>query len=350
MSLRKQQAEIHRLIDAFAIEAAKFPDITFSTFQVTQNGVGSDRRFRSPNHTLMLWQYYGALGPDEDVELLLTDLHGSDLQWGLRGAQLSSCAVIEGPETPLFVRMAKRAGSLFNDKEARAIKSYVLDDILRNEQTKAPSSKPVATTNDNPLAIWLNYLLFHLSLTNSGREHFQRIEPDPFALSLLALERLARESIIGRVDKSASPIQELRFKVAMSFPGERRTYVSKVVDSLRPVLGTDAIFYDHDFQAQLARPNMDALLQRIYRSNSELVVAFLSMEYSAKEWCGLEWRAIRDIIKSREDERVMFVRFDNAEIDGVFSIDGYVDGNRFTAQEVADLILQRLKYLPGTAA
>jgi hypothetical protein len=169
--------------------------------------------------------------------------------------------------------------------------------------------------------VWLNYLLYYLSLTRPRRKLNNRIEPDPFALSLLALERLAGDAGFGRIDDNiVLPLQNLRFRVAMSFPGERRPFVASVVDTLRAELGTNTVFYDHDYQAQLARPNLDTLLQRIYRHNSDLIVVFLCSEYAEKEFCGLEWRAIRDIIKTREDDRIMLIRFDNASIDGVFSI------------------------------
>jgi hypothetical protein len=331
MSLRKKQGEIRRLIDAFEAEAAKYHDIQLSTFFVTQNGASSDRKFSSPNHTIMLWQYYGLIKPEQDAQRLLTSIRESEFQWGLRGAELSSCAVIEGVTCHLFVRMAKRAGSLFSDKEARTIKSRVVDEIIKSEMADNPTAKSVAVTNDNPLAIWLTYLLYHLSMTNPGRNCAQRIEPDPFTLSLLALERLATDLAIGKIDRSTHRLQDIYFKVAMSFPGEKREFVDDVVNVLRPILGTDAVFYDYDYQAQLARPNLDTLLQDIYRNKSGLIVVFLCKEYAQKQWCGLEWRAIRDIIKSKEDDRVMFVRFDNASIDGVFSIDGYIDGNNFSA-------------------
>ncbi|OGU24501.1 MAG: disease resistance protein, partial [Hydrogenophilales bacterium RIFOXYD1_FULL_62_11] len=112
--------------------------------------------------------------------------------------------------------------------------------------------------------------------------------------------------------------------------------------SLRDALGPDSVFYDLDYQAQLARPNLDTLLQDIYRKNSELVVVFLSAEYSSKEWCGLEWRAIREIIKQRRDDQLMFVRFDDASIDGVFSHDGYIDAQRHDESAVARFIISRL--------
>jgi hypothetical protein len=145
-------------------------------------------------------------------------------------------------------------------------------------------------------------------------------------------------------------LQSIRFRVAMSFPGERRGFVARVVDTLRHELGTDTVFYDHDYQAQLARPNLDTLLQGIYRNNSDLVVVFLCAGYAQKQWCGLEWRAIRDIIKTRDDERIMLIRFDDTNIDGVFSIDGYIDGNTHSESDIAQFILHRLATLPSVGS
>jgi hypothetical protein len=140
-------------------------------------------------------------------------------------------------------------------------------------------------------------------------------------------------------------IEDLKFKVALSFPGERRGYVSEVATALKRRLRHGFVFYDNDFTAQLARPNLDTLLQRIYRHNSELVVVFLSKEYEKKDWCGLEWRAIREIIMQRENSAhsIMFMRFDDAPVEGVFKHDGYIDLNACSPSEAANLILQRVE-------
>lgn len=344
MSLSSKTAEILRLLIAFEIEAAKFHDTRLSTFLVTQSGVTTDRKFISPNHTIMLWQYYGTIQGEDETDHFVTNLQESELKWGLKGAEISSFAVVEGPAYDLFVRMAQRAGSLFDEEEARTISSRVVDEILQSDRV-AHRRKSAAVTNSNPLAIWINYLLYHLSLTNPGRERTHKIEPDPFSLSLLALERLDEHRAIGKVDRSACALANINFKVAMSFAGEQRAYVSRVVDALRPVLGADSIFYDYDYQAQLARPNLDTLIQDIYRNKSSLIVVFLCAEYAQKQWCGLEWRAVRDIIKAKEDDRVMFVRFDDAPVDGVLSIDGYIDARTFAATDVAHFVLQRLRQL-----
>jgi hypothetical protein len=250
--------------------------------------------------------------------------------------------LIEGEATSLFVRMAIRAGSLFSEDESRNIKTHLVSEIIEKEKSESTSGKSTTAVNDNPLAIWLNFLLYHLSLSNPGRDKVHRIEPDPFSLSLLALERLADDMVVGKIDRSTNALSDLRFKVAVSFPGEKRRYVSRVVDALRTPLGKNSIFYDFDYQAQLARPNVDTLLQKIYRDQSDLIVVFLCAEYEKKEWCGLEWRAVRDLIKAKQDDRVMLVRFDDAPIDGLLSIDGYIDGTTYSTKQVADFILKRV--------
>jgi hypothetical protein len=138
-------------------------------------------------------------------------------------------------------------------------------------------------------------------------------------------------------------VEEMRFKVALSFPGEKRAYVSAVAKELNRRLPKGSVFYDRDFAAQLARPNLDTLLQKIYLSNSDLVVVFLSSEYETKEWCGLEWRPIRQIIKNKSDDSLMFMRFDDATIPGSFSIDGYIDLKEYDPVQAAGLILERVR-------
>lgn len=134
-----------------------------------------------------------------------------------------------------------------------------------------------------------------------------------------------------------------RFQVALSFPGEHRDYVSLVAKVLAKSLGKDKVFYDQWYTAELARPDMDVLLQSFYHDHSGLVVPFLCADYERKEWCGLEWRAIRDLIKKQQSKDIMPMRFDNAEIPGFYSIDGYVDLNDLAPQRAAELILQRLQ-------
>ena len=134
-----------------------------------------------------------------------------------------------------------------------------------------------------------------------------------------------------------------RFRVALSFPGERREFVAQVADILAASLGRDRVLYDKYLEAELARPDLDTYLQRLYHDESDLNAVFLCADYERKEWCGLEWRAIRDLIKRREASRVMLLRFDDTEIPGLFTIDGYVTIGDRTPDVIASLILERLR-------
>lgn len=150
----------------------------------------------------------------------------------------------------------------------------------------------------------------------------------------------------ARNDAKAVDITSHLFDVAFSFPGEFRDYVESIAVEIERAIGPNSYFYDNNYKAQLARPSLDTLLQDIYRNRARLNVVFLCEKYQEKEWCGIEYRAIREIIKEREHERVMFVKMDEGNVDGVFSTDGYIDGRAHSPIEVAEFIRERVSLLP----
>lgn len=137
------------------------------------------------------------------------------------------------------------------------------------------------------------------------------------------------------------------FDVALSFPGETRPLVDKIVQELEGKLGPNRYFYDNNYVSQLAQPSLDTLLQGIY-TRAKLDVVFLSSDYQKKDWCGVEFRAVKEIMFNRENNRVMFVRTDDGSVEGVFKTDGYVDARKFSPANIADFICQRLALLPQT--
>ena len=137
-------------------------------------------------------------------------------------------------------------------------------------------------------------------------------------------------------------VRRHRFQVALSFPGEHRDYVERVAMELDRQLGPNACFYDTFYQAQLAGPNLDVLLQGVYGDRSELVVAFVCTEYDEKRWCGIEWRKIRERLSTGDDIEVMYVRLDEGEVAGMTALDGYLDARTRVPEDVARSILDRL--------
>jgi hypothetical protein len=132
-----------------------------------------------------------------------------------------------------------------------------------------------------------------------------------------------------------------RFEVALSFPGDARSLVSSIVEELDRKMKPHQLFYDFKYQSQLARPSLDILLQDIYSRRSKLIVVFLSSNYERKQWCGVEFRAIREIIMKQHFDRVMFIKVDDGPVNGIFSNDGYIDSRLFSAGEIANFILER---------
>lgn len=165
-------------------------------------------------------------------------------------------------------------------------------------------------------------------------------------LGLLNANGLVSQSLANE-GAPVGRLEEMKFKVAFSFPGELREYVEQVSNAIKLELQSGSVFYDNDFVAQLARPNLDTLLQTVYLKNSDLIVVFLSKDYEKKMWCGIEWRAVRSFINSRSDETVMFFRADNASIPGVFAHDGYIDMARFPPEQGARFVLERVRLLRG---
>lgn len=143
--------------------------------------------------------------------------------------------------------------------------------------------------------------------------------------------------------QNTSSSNHKRFQVALSFPGEYRKKIATIAEHLSKALGQERVFYDKYYEAELARPDLDTYIQSIYHDQSELVVVFLCAEYEKKEWCGLEWRAVRDLLKKKETSVIMPMRFDDTQIPGLLSIDGYIDIENRNLGEVAQLILQRLE-------
>src|ERR1035437_6937426 len=139
------------------------------------------------------------------------------------------------------------------------------------------------------------------------------------------------------------PASTKRFRVALSFPGEHRDRVERIAEALADKLGREKVLYDKWHAAELNRPNLDVYLSKLYHDESDVIAVFLGAEYNAKEWCGLEWRACRDLLKHKEDVRLMFFRLDDAEIPGLYSIDGYQDIRAMADGEVAASILERLE-------
>jgi hypothetical protein len=80
-----------------------------------------------------------------------------------------------------------------------------------------------------------------------------------------------------------------------------------------------------------------------YRDRSKLIVVFIGEKYQDKKWCGVEFKAIRDVLFDKKHEKIMYIRTDNSKVDGVFNTDGYIDATTHKPEEIANFIVERIK-------
>lgn len=146
-------------------------------------------------------------------------------------------------------------------------------------------------------------------------------------------------------DEGKSNMGEKRFKIAFSFPGECREIVYKIARGVADIFTEECILYDKFHRAEFARPNLDIYLQNLYKNESELIVVFICADYNRKRWCGIEWKAIRELMNSKEaDDRILFVKCGDGEVDGVFSTtDGYIDSTQVCSDEIIADIVSRYR-------
>jgi hypothetical protein len=135
-----------------------------------------------------------------------------------------------------------------------------------------------------------------------------------------------------------------RFDIALSFPGEHRRFVKNVATRLGQVLGKQRVFYDEWYEAELLGLDGDLKLRRYYREESALVVPFFSEHYE-KDWCQIEWSAIRAMLKTRRQENAVIpVQLDGTRIAGWEEIDFAIRKKGRSAREIADLILEAYRH------
>lgn len=144
-----------------------------------------------------------------------------------------------------------------------------------------------------------------------------------------------------------SPASTKRFRIAFSFAGEKRDFVKQVADLLAKRFGRDRILYDKYHEAEFARNDLGIYLPNLYNRECDLVVVVVCPDYDEKEWTGLEWLAIHDLLQQRKRDEVVLSRFDHARVNGLFRGAGFIELDHKTPEEFVTLILERLALNEG---
>jgi hypothetical protein len=148
-----------------------------------------------------------------------------------------------------------------------------------------------------------------------------------------------------QVKKKVLSHKETKFDVALSFADEQRDYVEQVA-SILTSKGIK-VFYDEFYKAQLWGTNLAEYLHRVYYSDSNYCIMFISKEYVSKAWPTQERRSAiaKQIEIANVREYILPVVFDDSEVPGLqLSNIGYIDSRKESPDRVAELFLQKLGY------
>lgn len=145
--------------------------------------------------------------------------------------------------------------------------------------------------------------------------------------------------------------KKYQFDVALSFAGEDRNYVEKVANYLNKM--GFKLFYDKYESVTLWGKDLYQHLEEVYFKNSRYTIMFISKYYAKKLWSNHERRSAQARAFSSNEEYILPVRFDNTKIPGVLPTIGYIDLNKCSPKELANIIkdkvgpIRRIEFLPN---
>jgi hypothetical protein len=131
------------------------------------------------------------------------------------------------------------------------------------------------------------------------------------------------------------------YDVALSFAGEDREYVEAVASSLQQA-GV-SVFYDRHEEAVLWGKNLYDHLRHIYAEAAQYTVMFVSAAYARKVWTNHERESAQSRAFEERREYILPARFDDSDVPGLLKTIGYIDLRKKKPEELASLILRKLR-------
>ena len=132
------------------------------------------------------------------------------------------------------------------------------------------------------------------------------------------------------------------YDVAFSFAGTERPLAEEIATIVRN--SGFSVFYDSFYPEQLWGKDLVATFDRIYRKESRYCVMFLSKEYAERMWTTHERRsATARALQERGNEYILPVKVEDVDIDGLAPTVGHVSISEYSAQQIADLLIGKLK-------
>ena len=133
------------------------------------------------------------------------------------------------------------------------------------------------------------------------------------------------------------------YDVSISFAGENRAIAESIADAL--VKRNMTVFYDAYEKANLLGKDLHHFLFDVYARRSTFCVLLVSKHYMNKKWTTHELKAMQAAAMASDQEYILPIRLDDADIPGLAPQVGYLDWSDESADSVASLISEKLSAL-----
>lgn len=130
------------------------------------------------------------------------------------------------------------------------------------------------------------------------------------------------------------------YQIGLSFAGENREYVDQVFQELTK-LGI-SVFYDNYEQIDLWGKDLYTHLNKVYKSDCQYCIIFISKEYAAKLWTRHELSSAQARAFKENREYILPVRFDSTELPGMNETVSYIDATKYNPRSVAEMAVKKL--------
>lgn len=136
--------------------------------------------------------------------------------------------------------------------------------------------------------------------------------------------------------------EEYKYDIAVSFAGEDRDFVEKIVVALR-LKGVN-VFYDELEKHILWGKNLYEYLAKVYKQQAKYCIVFVSKHYVKKNWTKHELKNAQSRAFKQNEEYILPIKIDNTNLPGLPDTIGYLDSKTISKEEIINIILKKLGY------
>jgi hypothetical protein len=171
--------------------------------------------------------------------------------------------------------------------------------------------------------------------------HLRRIGEVFFEYLESRRARLSRGTFTGKAAGLPANGSGKEYEIALSFAGEDRSIAEEVAHRLHSQ-GV-RVFYDAFEQADMLGKDLAAHLAGIYKDRAQYCAMFISAHYVRKAWPQLERQHAQARALTQQGEYILPIRLDAATVPGLSPTIGYFDARGKAADEIAEVLLLKIR-------